>query len=71
MVPRFPRDPRGAVRIGETEVPIRAIPVRSARLNDAADHAYAAKYTSPANRKYVKGFATPTRKARTLELIPA
>jgi hypothetical protein len=67
----FLENPRGAIRAGETEVRIRAVPVRSARLLDAADEAYAAKYTSPANRKYVKGFRTAKRRAHTLELLPA
>jgi len=62
--------PSGAVRIGDDEVPVRAVRVRSSRLNDAADAAYAAKYTTKANAKYVEGFKRPKRKANTLELIP-
>jgi hypothetical protein len=52
------------------EVRIRAVPLRSKRLNDAADDAYGAKYTTKANEKYVKGFRTPGRKVTTLELVP-
>lgn len=66
----FCSQPRGHVKIDDRELPIRAVPVRSQRLNDAADAAYAAKYTTKTNAKYVKGFATPVRKATTLELIP-
>jgi hypothetical protein len=66
----FLRNPRGTIRVGDREVAIRAKPLRSAKLNDAADVAYAAKYTSPANLKYVKGFKTTTRRAHTLELVP-
>lgn len=66
----FRASPRGAIRIGETEVPVRAVPVRSARLIAAADDAYAAKYRTPANRTYVQGFRTPKRRATTLELLP-
>ncbi|HKD91268.1 MAG TPA: DUF2255 family protein [Terriglobales bacterium] len=62
---------RGAVRLGEREVQIRAVPPRSQRLIDAADDAYAAKYTTKSNLKYVEGFRTVKRKARTLELLPA
>ena len=61
----------GAVRIDDHEMPVRALRVRSTRLNDAADVAYASKYTTKANAKYVKGFRTPRRKAATLELVPA
>src|SRR4051812_10212794 len=68
----FLQEPRGHLRLdrGREEVPIRAVRLRSARLNDAADDAYAAKYTTKSNAKYVKGFRTAIRKATTLELIP-
>jgi hypothetical protein len=66
----FLANPRGSIRVGETEVPVRAVRVRGATLLDAADEAYAAKYTSAANRKYVKGFASATRRAHSLELLP-
>jgi hypothetical protein len=62
---------RGAARIDHDEVPVRAVRVRSSRLNAAADAAYAAKYTTKANAKYVKGFRHPKRKANTLELVPS
>ena len=61
---------RGAVKLDGKEVPVRAVRVRSARLNDAADAAYGAKYPTKANAKYVKGFRVQRRKATTLELVP-
>jgi hypothetical protein len=61
----------GAVRMEDGEVPVRAVRLRSTRLNDAADKAYARKYTTKANAKYVKGFKLQRRKATTLELLPA
>lgn len=67
----FLREKRGAVRVGVREVAVRAMPVKSARLNDGADAAYAAKYTSRANLEYVRGLASPRRRATTLELRPA
>ena len=67
----FLEQPRGHVKIGEEEIAVRAIRLRSAGLNDAADAAYAAKYTTKANAKYVKGFKAAKRKATTLELLPA
>ncbi len=66
----FLREPRGTLRLGSKEVPIRAVAVRSARLNDLADDAYATKYTTKPNRKYVRGFATAKRRKTTLELVP-
>jgi len=62
--------PSGAVRIDDDEIPVRAVHVRSARLNDAADAAYSSKYTTKANAKYVKGLKVAKRKATTLELVP-
>jgi hypothetical protein len=67
----FLKEPRGHVKIEEREVTVRAVPMRNVRLNDATDEAFAAKYTTRANLKYVEGFRTPSRKATTLELVPA
>jgi len=67
----FLKEPRGDARIEEREVPVRAVPVSSAQLNDATDDAFAAKYTTKANLKYVEGFRLAKRKASTLELVPA
>ena len=66
----FLAHPEGHVRLGDREVSIRAIRLRGVRLNDAADAAYGAKYTTKANAKYVKGLTTLERKANTLELLP-
>ena len=66
----FREQPRGQVRLEDGEVAVRAVALRCASLNDAADDAYAAKYSSKANQKYVVGFRTPERKAVTLELVP-
>ena len=65
----FLEERNGAVRIGNKEVPVRSHPVRGKKLNDAMDRAYAAKYTTKPNEKYVKGFATPKRRATTLALV--
>ena len=66
----FRKEPRGEIVIGEREVPVRGMPVRSATLNDAIDAAYAVKYTSNANKKYTDGFKSAKRKAATMELVP-
>jgi hypothetical protein len=67
----FLEQPRGSVKVGERDVPVRARAARGERLNDAVDRAYSGKYTTKANQKYVKGFATVKRRATTLELLPA
>lgn len=66
----FLDDPLGAIRLGTKEIPVRATRVRSERLHTAINGAYAAKYTTPASIKYVKGFARGTRRDTTTELTP-
>ncbi len=66
----FLDDPRGALTIGEREVRVRARPVRSERLMDAVDRAYATKYNTPGSRGYVLGFRRPRRRRTTTELLP-
>ena len=66
----FVDEPRGVLQVGDREVAIRTKPGRGERLMDAIDAAYATKYPTPGSRKWVKGFAIDSRRARTLELIP-
>jgi hypothetical protein len=67
----FLEDPLGTIRIDGREVRIRAVPVRSERMRDAVERAYAVKYPTPGSRKYVRGFRTERRREATLELMPA
>ena len=66
----FLDDPCGAIEVNDREVLVRAKPARGKKLNDAVDAAYAAKYTTKVNQKYVKGFATTRRRGTTLKLVP-
>jgi len=66
----FLRDKYGAIMVNDKEVPVRAKPAKGEKLNDAVDAAYAAKYTTKANQKYVTGFAIAKRRGTTLELVP-
>ena len=66
----FLDDPRGALTIGEREVRVRARPVRSERLRDAVNRAYATKYNTPGSRGYVLGFRRPRRRRTITELLP-
>lgn len=63
-------DPRGTIETAGRRVPVRAIRTRSERLIDRIDAAYAAKYRTPGSLKYVRGFRRPTRRSRTMELVP-
>ena len=67
----FRDEPRGSIAVDETEIAVRAVPVRSERLRHAVSTAYGEKYTTKANQKWVRGFAAAKREAATLELIPA
>jgi hypothetical protein len=66
-------NPAGAIRLEKDgpDIAVRARPVRGERLNDAIDAAYAAKYPSRANRKWVRGFSAVKRRETTMELLPS
>ncbi len=61
---------RGTIRIGEREIPVRAVRTRSERIKSAVDDAYAAKYDTKASLKYIRGFRVPSRRNTTTELLP-
>ena len=66
----FLGEPRGAIQVGGREIRVRARRIQSERLLDDIDAAYAERYTTRANRKYVIGLARPRRRATTIELLP-
>jgi len=66
----FLEDPLGAIRVGKRTVRMRAVPVRSERLRDAVELAYAEKYPTPGSRKYVRGFRSKRRRDTTVEFVP-
>jgi hypothetical protein len=66
----FQNEPRGAMTIADREVPIRARRVRGERLRKAIEGAYAAKYTTKASLRYVRGFKTARRRKATVEIMP-
>jgi hypothetical protein len=66
----FRAEPRGSIRLGDEEIPVRAVQTRSGRLREAVTRAFAAKYPTLGSRKWVLGFAEPQRERTTLELTP-
>jgi hypothetical protein len=66
----FLEDPLGSLQVGEREVRVRAVRVKSDRLRDAVEQAYAEKYPTPGSRKFVRGFRTPRRREATIEFVP-
>ena len=65
----FKSEAKGSIQVGDLEIAVRAKPVRSARLRDAVTAAYAEKYPTKGSKKWVEGFADPTRVLNTLELV--
>ena len=66
----FLDDPLGTIQVGERELRVRAVPVRSERIRDAVEEAYARKYPTPGSLKYVRGFRTKRRREATMEFLP-
>jgi hypothetical protein len=66
----FLEDPHGSISIGERQVRIRAVRIRSKRLRDAVDKRYAAKYATPGSRRFVVGFRSARRREATIEFVP-
>ncbi len=66
----FLADPAGTILVAEREVRVRAARVRSERLRDAVEAAYAEKYPTPGSAKYVRGFRTASRRETTIEFKP-
>jgi hypothetical protein len=67
----FLEDPRGAIQVGEREIRVRAVPVRSERIRDAVERAYAEKYPTPGSRRFVRGFRSKRRRDATMEFTPS
>jgi hypothetical protein len=67
----FRDDPEGTITVGKRRVRVRARPVRSSRILDAVEQAYAAKYATPASKKWVRGFRSKRRRGATVEFVPA
>lgn len=66
----FLEDPLGTIQVGERQVRVRAIPVRSEGIRDAVEDAYAKKYPTPGSVGYVRGFRTRRRREATMEFQP-
>jgi hypothetical protein len=66
----FLEDPLGTITLGPREIRVRAVRVKSERVRDAVEDAYAEKYDTKASQKYVRGFRTPRRREATIEFQP-
>ena len=66
----FLDDPLGVIQVGDRVLRIRAVRVKSERIRDAIDDAYAEKFDTKASQKYVRGFRSPLRRDTTVEFVP-
>ncbi len=63
-------EPRGVVRAGGREIPVRAVRTRSERMKDAVSRAYLKKYRTPGSIKYARDLGRAKSRATTTELVP-
>ncbi len=66
----FLEEPRGAIQVGDREIPVRAVRTRSERLKDAVSRAYLAKYNTPGAIKYARDLCRAKSRDTTTELVP-
>ena len=66
----FLDDPLGVIQVGDREVRIRAVRVKSERLRGKIDDAYGEKYDTKGSQKYVRGLRSPRRRDTTTEFVP-
>ena len=66
----FREEPRGAIQLGEREIPVRAVHTRSVKLQDAVDRAYLAKYRTPGSLTYARALGRAKSRATTTEIVP-
>ena len=67
----FLEEPRGAIKVGSREIPVRAVHTRSERLKDAVSRAYLAKYNTRGSVKYARDLERAKSRATTTELVPS
>ena len=67
----FLEEPRGAIRLGDRIVRVRARKAASGSVVKAVEEAYAEKYQTAGSLTYVRGFKLPRRRRTTTELMPA
>jgi hypothetical protein len=66
----FRKAGEGTIEVEARKVRVAGRVVRSARLLDAVERAYAEKYSTPASKKWVRGFRSARRRRATMEFVP-
>ena len=67
----FLKEPRGAIRVADQEIPVRAVRITDKLLRDAIDRAYLEKYNTSGALKYAKDLGLPKSRGTTIELVPS
>jgi hypothetical protein len=60
----------GSIQVGDREIRVRGLRARGERIRDKVEEAYAAKFTTRASQKWVRGFRTDRRRNATMEFVP-
>ena len=66
----FLKEPRGVIQIGDLEIPVRALRIRSESLRNAVDRAYLDKYNTRGALKYARDLGKAKSRDTTTELVP-
>ena len=56
---------RGAIRVGDRDIPVVPVRTRDKRIPDAIDRAYLEKYNTPGAIKYAQDLGSPQPRAAT------
>ena len=66
----FQEEPRGAIRVAQRTIGIRAVRTRSERLKDAVSRAYLEKYGTGGSLRYARDLGRAKSRDTTTELVP-
>ena len=66
----FLEEGSGSIQVGDREIRVRGLRARGERIRDKVEKAYAAKFTTSASQKWVRGFRTDRRRNATMEFVP-
>jgi hypothetical protein len=66
----FLEDANGSIQVGDREIRVRGREARGEGIRDKVEVAYAAKFTTKASQKWVRGFRAARRRDATIEFVP-
>ena len=66
----FLREPRGAIQLERSAIPVRDVPLRTKAVRDAVARAYLERYSTRGVLKYSEDLCQARSRATTMELTP-